>query len=361
MASTYLQLVNDALSKINEPELTSGTFATSRGIQTTVKNAIKDGIYFILNAEKEWPFAYNAGTQTLTVGTNEYALPTGRSAVDWESFFLRPIEKLTNGNFTSDITSWTDVSGSGGTAAYNTGKARLTGNGTNAGAIEQSISTVVNREYALVFRHFNNSVTVKIGTTSSGSGIVNTEYDVTAEGEGQFQRVTFTATTTTTYIGFHNTSATYVDVDQVSSKESISARPLKHLSFDQYRYYSGGRFKEIVQNNDPNSYGPPEYAYETQDGNFGLFPIPDRSYQVTYDYWAPLTALSAYSDTTAIPVQYEMYVVAYARYIALSLRSDPAFADRAKKEIETGIALMRRDLLHRQDNMKSRDRYFYFN
>ena len=40
MASSYLVLVNNVLRDMNEVELTSSTFATSRGVQTTVKDYI---------------------------------------------------------------------------------------------------------------------------------------------------------------------------------------------------------------------------------------------------------------------------------------------------------------------------------
>ena len=40
MATTYLTLTNSVLRELNETELTSGTFSSSRGIQTAVKDFI---------------------------------------------------------------------------------------------------------------------------------------------------------------------------------------------------------------------------------------------------------------------------------------------------------------------------------
>ena len=42
MASSYLVLVNNVLRDMNEVELTSSTFASSRGVQTTVKDYIEN-------------------------------------------------------------------------------------------------------------------------------------------------------------------------------------------------------------------------------------------------------------------------------------------------------------------------------
>ena len=41
MASTYLTLVNDVLRDMNEVELTSATFSSSRGVQTTVEQKVQ--------------------------------------------------------------------------------------------------------------------------------------------------------------------------------------------------------------------------------------------------------------------------------------------------------------------------------
>ena len=40
MATTYLTLTNSVLRELNETELTSSTFSSSRGIQTAIKDFI---------------------------------------------------------------------------------------------------------------------------------------------------------------------------------------------------------------------------------------------------------------------------------------------------------------------------------
>jgi len=49
MATTYLTLTNSVLRELNETELTSSTFSSSRGIQTAVKDFINKGIHDIYN------------------------------------------------------------------------------------------------------------------------------------------------------------------------------------------------------------------------------------------------------------------------------------------------------------------------
>ena len=44
MASSYLVLINNVLRDLNEVELTSSTFSSSRGIQTAVKDYVNRAI-----------------------------------------------------------------------------------------------------------------------------------------------------------------------------------------------------------------------------------------------------------------------------------------------------------------------------
>ena len=68
MATTYLTLTNSVLRELNETELTSSTFSSSRGIQTAVKDFINKGIHDIYNETGEIPLLYARTTQDLFVG-----------------------------------------------------------------------------------------------------------------------------------------------------------------------------------------------------------------------------------------------------------------------------------------------------
>ena len=73
MASTYLVLINNVLRDLNEVELTSSTFSSSRGIQTSVKDFVNSGITDIVNSELNWPFTRAGGTLDLVSGKQLYA------------------------------------------------------------------------------------------------------------------------------------------------------------------------------------------------------------------------------------------------------------------------------------------------
>jgi hypothetical protein len=96
MANTsYLDLTNKLLRRLNEVEMESSDFASARGVQAMAKDAINASIAKINNQHFEWPFNSYAGkTQLLTVGTNQYTFPADLKSVDWNSFRIQKDDTL---------------------------------------------------------------------------------------------------------------------------------------------------------------------------------------------------------------------------------------------------------------------------
>lgn len=88
MGSTYLELTNRVLRRLNEVELDSSTFASARGIHAAAKDAVLDTVQDINSQKFEWPFNSAIGTQILTVGQEEYSWPADLRSPDWESFYI---------------------------------------------------------------------------------------------------------------------------------------------------------------------------------------------------------------------------------------------------------------------------------
>ena len=86
------------LRDLNEVELTSSTFSTSRGIQTAVKDYVNRAIDDIINVDTEWPFTVVSKSFTTGVGTRLYTRSeigaTNTKTVDYDSFtFLEAADK----------------------------------------------------------------------------------------------------------------------------------------------------------------------------------------------------------------------------------------------------------------------------
>ena len=111
--ATYLVLTNKVLRELNEVELTSSNFSSSRGVQTATKDFVNKAINDIYNQVWELPNLYKSTTQDTYAGQRTYSLPATDSPqsgdlafrnIDWDSFKLVPKELVTNGEFTSNIT-----------------------------------------------------------------------------------------------------------------------------------------------------------------------------------------------------------------------------------------------------------------
>lgn len=89
MPSTYLDLCNLVLRRLNEVEIAADEFSSTRGVQALVKDAVKSALAKINQSEFEWPFNAAQHTATLVVGQEEYTWPQYFKAVDWNSFQIQ--------------------------------------------------------------------------------------------------------------------------------------------------------------------------------------------------------------------------------------------------------------------------------
>ena len=363
MATTYLVLVNNVLNELNEKELTSTTFSSSRGIQTSVKKFVLKAMHELYNSISEIPDLYLSTTQDTNAGQRTYSLPSSASPqsgdlayrkVDWETFRLAPKELITNGEFTSAISSWTNATTGavgGGTPAYNSGgngRARL-----NDAALSQSISTTKNKSYRVQVRIFDSSsggssLAVKIGTSAHDTTNLSETVTVSNYGESKVLNTTFSATVATTYITIINSDENNLDVDYVRVSEDIPVKKLKYITYDNWnRMYLE---KDLA--NDSSAYGTPDIVYPTQDKKFGLTPVPDKSnYTIQYEYWKVHTDLSAHGDTMDLDDRYKDIIINKAKYYAHILRSDLQSAQLADREYKESLKIMRIESINKASYM----------
>ena len=350
MATTYLVLSNRVLRELNEVEMTSSNFSSSRGIQTAVKDFVNKSIHDIYNEGAELPLLHTSTTQATFPGDGEYAFPTDMRRVDFESFFLKPNELITNGEFESNITGWTTGDGSPSYTSSGNGRLNL-----NDAAAYQAISTIVNRQYKLQVRVLSpNSSTsgliVRVGTSAGGTQNLNTTQAVTNFREGAILDTTFTATAQTSYV-YVESDGVQLDVDYVRvSRADITTRKLRYISYDDYLQ----RFKEQDDRNSSGHHGMPQYVYRKPDySSFGLTPIPDKNdYLINYDYFTTHTDLSAHGDTMSLPDRFSPLIVDRCKYYTYMLRSDPDHANLSNRDYQRKLNLLKTDHASRADYMR---------
>lgn len=94
MPSTYIDLCNKVLRRLNEVEIAADDFGGVRGVQALVKDAVKAAIAKVNQAEFEWPFNAAQHTTTLVAGQTEYSWPDYYKIADWNSFQIQKDESL---------------------------------------------------------------------------------------------------------------------------------------------------------------------------------------------------------------------------------------------------------------------------
>ena len=353
MASTYLQLTNEVLRDMNEVELTSTTFASSRGVQTTVKDYINRAISDIINSDLNWPFTHAKGSIDVIAGKSLYSHASIASTlkyVDYDNMFLQPKNYITNGTYevdgSSSITGWTTVSGSPA-ASTKFGNTLLL---TNAEATQEVSDLIVGRSYIILTQTSGATLTLEVGTSSGAAQTTSKTLTIASGNEVLLAETSFTATATTHFVSFTESSGNAAFVKLVELSENLVPIPLKYLSYEEYTE----RFRERDSKADIDKFNDPEYVYTSYNDEIGLTPIPDTSNRtLEFDYYVTNTALSAATDTSIIPTRFEPVIVSRAKYYTYMFRSDTQTAQFALKEYEDSLKRMRVELLNRKDYMRA--------
>jgi len=338
---------------MNEVELTSSNFTSSRGVQTTVKDYINRAISDILNSELNWPFTRAEGSVDAIAGKQLYSFASIASTlkyIDYDNVFLQPKDYIRNGDFeiagSASITNWTTVSGTPA-ASSKFGNTLLL---TSAKATQQVDDLIVGKSYVVLVQTSGSTLTLDIGTSSGGTQTKSSTLTIASGNEVLLSEITFTATATTHYVTFTESAGSAAFVKLVQLMENITAIPLKYLSYEEYNE----RYRERDTRPDTDKFADPEFVYTTYNDELGLTPIPDTSNRtLKFDYYVTNTDLSAHNDTGIIPTRFESIVNARAKYYTYMFRSDVQTAQYALKEYEDGIKRMRVELINRKNYMRA--------
>ena len=354
MASTYLALVNNVLRDVNEVELTSSSFGSSRGIQTSIKDFVNRAISDIINAELNWPFTRAEGTLDLISGKQLYAFSTVSSSlkyVDYDTVFLQPKDYITNGDYEIDgsasITSWTTVSGTPVASSKFGNTLKL----TSASATQEISDLIVGKSYEVIIKLTGATITATIGTSSGGSETKSQTITISNANESSYTSFTFTATAVTHFITLTEASGSNAFIGFISlTEDDTNPKKLNYITYEEWN----DNFREKDSASSVDKLGVPDFVYTSFNDEIGFSPIPDSdNLSIKFDYYITHTDLSASTDTSIIPARFESVIVARARYYSFMLRSDLQNAQFANKEYEDGVKRMRVELINRKNYVRA--------
>jgi len=293
MAETYLTLTNKVIARLNEVALTSATFSSARGIQVQCQNAVNESIRFINQREFNYPFNHATETKTLTAGVVRYSLPTSTKTVDYNTFRIVKDSDLGNGGYKLALLDYNDY-----------------------------INRVINQEDEInttttSTTHTDSITTITVSSTSgfdsAGTIVIGNE------------TITYTGTTSTTFTGCTRGVA--------STTAASIASGVTVAQFDRG--------------------GIPEYVVRTPDNNYLLYPFPNKSFSIKFDYYTFPSDLSAHGDTTSIPDRFAPVIVDGATAFVYQYRGETQQYQLNMQRFEQGIKNMQTLLVNKFQYLRS--------
>ena len=293
MAETYLTLTNKVIARLNEVALTSTTFSSARGIQVQCQNAVNESIRFINQREFNYPFNHATETKTLTAGVVRYSLPTSTKTVDYNTFRIVKDSDLGNGGYKLGLLDYNDY-----------------------------INRVINQEDEIQTTttsttHTDSVTTITVSSTtgfdSAGTIVIGNE------------TITYTGVTSTTFTGATRGAG--------STTAASSASGVTVAQFDRG--------------------GVPEYVVRTPDNNYLLYPYPNKSYAIKFDYYTFPTDLSAHGSTTSIPDRFAPVIIDGATAFVYQYRGETQQYQLNMQRFEQGIKNMQTLLINKFSYIRS--------
>ena len=293
MAETYLTLTNKVIARLNEVALTSTTFSSARGIQVQCQNAVNESIRFINQREFNYPFNHATATQTLTAGVVRYSLPTSTKTVDYNTFRIVKDSDLGNSGYKLNLLDYNDY-----------------------------INRVINQEDEInttttSTTHTDSVTTITVASTSgfdsAGTIVIGNE------------TITYTGVTSTTFTGCTR-GASSTTAASIASGVTVA-------QFDRG--------------------GVPEFVVRTPDNNYLLYPFPNKSYAIKFDYYTFPSDLSAHGDTTTVPDRFAPVIVDGATAFVYQYRGETQQYQLNMQRFEQGIKNMQTLLVNKFSYLRS--------
>ena len=184
-------------------------------------------------------------------------------------------------------------------------------------AVNDSINYINQREFGWPFTHLTNTQTLVAGQT---------RYSIPATSQS-------------------------VDYDTFRiSRDTTLAVAGTTLQIIDYKEYTQ---KYISQETTTSVGSVPKFVFRTPDNNYGLYPYPDKAYELKFEHFIKPVALSASTDVPTVPEQFRQVIVDGATAYAYQYRGEAQQYGINFSRFEDGIKQMQTLLINRADYVRS--------
>lgn len=112
---------------------------------------------------------------------------------------------------------------------------------------------------------------------------------------------------------------------------------LRLIDYDQYLE----SFVDDEYSTDTSTRDLPKYVFRTPDRKYGVHPVPDQAYTLTYEYYNYPTDLSSSSDVPSFPEAFRHVIVDGAMSYVYNFRGDTETGDRLRAQFTNGVDRLR--------------------
>lgn len=129
---------------------------------------------------------------------------------------------------------------------------------------------------------------------------------------------------------------------------NVETRKLKVLDYEEFLE----RFADAEFNPSDHS-GIPEYVCRTRSLKFGLYPVPDKAYELVYEYYELPTDLTNWDDVPSVPEPFRHVIYEGALYHAYMFRGGTEEASVSNALFESLVDNMRKIYINRTEYVRS--------
>lgn len=143
-----------------------------------------------------------------------------------------------------------------------------------------------------------------------------------------------------------------VDMDSFRIKGSTTlgntTSRLKIMSYENYL----DQYVDQEYNSETSKHSLPSFVFRTPDMQYGLVPVPDKAYEIVYEYYRLPTDLVNATDVPTVPEQFRSLLVDGAMYYVYLFRGNTQDATLSMEKFTKGIEQMRTIYINRTDYVR---------
>lgn len=135
---------------------------------------------------------------------------------------------------------------------------------------------------------------------------------------------------------------------------NVETVKLKVLSYEEWL----DKYADSEYNSNTNIRTVPTHVVRTPSRELIFYPVPDKAYEVIYEYYTLAYDLELHGDVPTLPEQYKYVIVDGAMYYAYQFRGDAQASQESLAKFTQGIKQLRSLNINRNEYLRDTRVYY---